>query len=77
MGGVCTYQMADIIIMLSSANDQSIDGTLKMLKSFSDPELPNLRNGRELTTIVIPSRIERNAELISLNKLGRTLQFCY
>ncbi len=67
MGGVCTYQMADTIVMFSSAHDQSIDGTLRMLKSFSDPELPDLRNGRKLNTIVIPSRIEENTELEILN----------
>ena len=69
MGGVCTYQMADTIIMFSSANDQSIDGTLSMLKSFSDPEIPDLRHGRKLTTIVIPSRIEQTVEIAILNKL--------
>ena len=67
MGGVCTYQMADVIVMFSIASDQSIDGTLRMLKSFSDPELPDLRNGRKLKTIVIPSRIEQISQIEILN----------
>jgi MinD-like ATPase involved in chromosome partitioning or flagellar assembly len=68
MGGICTYQMGDTIVLFCAANDQNIDGTLRMLKSFSNPQLPDLRHGRKLKTIVIPSRIERVAETTILNR---------
>lgn len=67
MGGVCTYQFADIVVLLCAASEQNIDGTLRMLKSFSDPRLTQLRYNRRLRTLVVPSRIERTAEVTSLN----------
>lgn len=65
MGGVCTYQLADTVVMFCGANEQNIDGTLQMLTSFADPELHELRQ-RPLNTLVVPARIERSAELKSL-----------
>lgn len=35
MGGVCAYQLADTVVMFCSANEQNMDGTLRMVKSFS------------------------------------------
>jgi MinD-like ATPase involved in chromosome partitioning or flagellar assembly len=67
MGGVCTYQLADIVVMFCAANEQNIDGTLQMLKNFSAPELEKLRYDRKLKTLVVPSRIERFAETETLN----------
>jgi serine/threonine protein kinase len=68
MGGVCTYQMADVVVMFCAANEQNIDGTLQMVRSFSDPRLPELRHDRKLTTLVVPARIERVAETVTLNR---------
>ncbi len=67
MGGVCTYQLADAIVMFCGANEQNIDGTLQMVKSFSDPELQELRYGRPLRTVVVPARIEIISETTKLN----------
>ncbi len=30
IGGICTYQLADVVIMFCGANNQSIDGTLQI-----------------------------------------------
>lgn len=68
MGGVCTYQMADMIVMLCAANQQNMDGTQQMLESFSSPQLPPLRHDRELKVLVVPARIERVAEIQTLNR---------
>lgn len=67
MGGVCTYQLADVVVMLCGPNEQNIDGTLQMLSSFTDPRLTDLRHGRKLIPLVIPARIERVSELAKLN----------
>jgi WD40 repeat protein/MinD-like ATPase involved in chromosome partitioning or flagellar assembly len=58
--GVCTYQLADVIVMLTSANQQSLNGTHNMLLPFTrDPgELIEKRNGRPLEAIVIPAKVE-------------------
>jgi len=45
MGGVCTYQLADNIIMFCGMNDQNIDGTFNMARNFSSEELKRLRLG--------------------------------
>lgn len=68
MGGVCAYQMADVVVMLCAANEQNMDGTFQVLKSLSDPRLPDLRHGRKIDTIVVPARIERLAETKTLNE---------
>jgi len=68
MGGVCTYQLADIVIMLCAANQQNMEGTQRMLESFSNPQLPTLRAGRELHVVIVPARVERIAETQTLNK---------
>jgi hypothetical protein len=39
MGGVCTYQLADVIVMLCSASQQSLEGTHKMVLDFKRPEV--------------------------------------
>jgi WD40 repeat protein/cellulose biosynthesis protein BcsQ len=67
MSSPCLYQVADVIVMLCSASNQNIDGTLKMLNNFKRPEVENLR-GRKLEVLVVPSRIERNSESDLLNK---------
>ncbi|GAK56719.1 hypothetical protein U27_03682 [Candidatus Vecturithrix granuli] len=67
MGGVCTYQLADVVVLFCAANEQNIDGTLHMVESFSDHRLPELRHNRELKTVIVPSRIERVSETEKLN----------
>ena len=57
MGGVCTYQLADVVVMLCSASQQSLEGTHKMLLDFKRPEVMQIRN-RFLDVIVVPARVE-------------------
>ena len=59
MGGVCTYQLADIVVMFVAPNDQNIDGTVKIAQSLSNPELIRIgRKGRELSLVIVPSRVD-------------------
>jgi cellulose biosynthesis protein BcsQ len=57
MGGVCTYQLADVVVMFCSAAHQSLDGTYQMLIDLKRPEIKESR-GRDLEVLVIPARIE-------------------
>jgi hypothetical protein len=39
MGGVCTYQFADAVLMFCAPNDQNMEGTYKMLLDFKRTEV--------------------------------------
>ncbi len=62
MGGVCTYQFADIIILFCAPNQQNLDGTKKMVERFVADTTAELRGNRPLDVVVIPSRVEDRAE---------------
>jgi len=68
IGGVCTYQLADVVVMLCASNNQNLEGSLEMAKRFSSPTVTKLRQGRELKTLVIPARVEQSSEIIRLNE---------
>lgn len=59
MGGVCTYQLADVVVMFVAPNQQNLDGTLMIAKSLANPDLiQEGRKGRELSLLFVPSRVE-------------------
>jgi len=62
MGGICTYQMADVVVLFCTANQQNLDGSARMVRSFRRPEVKALRRDRDLHLLVVPSRIEDRAE---------------
>jgi tetratricopeptide (TPR) repeat protein/Mrp family chromosome partitioning ATPase len=60
ISGVCTYHLADAVIMFVSPNQQNLDGTLMMAKSLSNPKLiEDGRKGRPLSLVFVPSRVEQ------------------
>jgi pSer/pThr/pTyr-binding forkhead associated (FHA) protein/MinD-like ATPase involved in chromosome partitioning or flagellar assembly/tRNA A-37 threonylcarbamoyl transferase component Bud32 len=59
MGGVCTYHLADTVVMFCTPNQQCVDGTCRMANNFKATELRNLRRGRPLNVLIIPARLER------------------
>lgn len=67
MGGVCTYQLADSVVIFCATNQQNLDGAYRMAKNFIDPGLQEARNGRALRVLVIPARVEETAEKRDLN----------
>ena len=61
MGGICTHQLADVVVMFVASNQQNLEGTLKIAQSLSNPDLIDKgREGRKLHILAIPSRIENN-----------------
>lgn len=67
MGGVCTYQFADIIVVFCAPNKQNLDGSLKMATKFKLPKLVEVRGDRRLDVLIVPSRVEDRAETELLN----------
>lgn len=59
MGGICGYQLADVIVMLCGANHQNVDGTWSMLHDFRSQPVADLRRGRALEIVVVPARLEQ------------------
>lgn len=68
MGGVCTRQLADVVVGLAVLNNQNIDGLAKMVKSFKRSEVIQARDGRPLQVVAVPTRID-TAEIAARNML--------
>jgi len=58
MGGICGYQLPDVIVMMCAANHQNVEGTQNMVRDFRSPSVESLRRGRPLQIVVVPARIE-------------------
>ena len=61
MGGICGYQLADVIVMMCGANHQNVDGTWSMLEDFRSQPVEGLRRGRPIEIVVVPARVEQCA----------------
>ncbi|HKP30551.1 MAG TPA: tetratricopeptide repeat protein [Gemmatimonadales bacterium] len=59
MGGICSYQLADHIVMLSAANLQNLRGTENVANDFTSSRVMARRHDRPLGILVIPARIEQ------------------
>jgi len=59
MGGVCAYQLADVIVMMCAANHQNVEGTRAVVQDFRSASVEALRRGRPLSLVVVPARIEQ------------------
>jgi cellulose biosynthesis protein BcsQ/tetratricopeptide (TPR) repeat protein len=55
MGGVCTHQLADCVLLFCGANKQSLDGTLGVLQGI---KLAEKVREKPIETLIIPSRVE-------------------
>ncbi|MBN2004213.1 MAG: SUMF1/EgtB/PvdO family nonheme iron enzyme [Anaerolineae bacterium] len=62
MGGVCTYHLADSVVIFCAPNQQNLNGAYRMAKSFTALGLQEARNGRVIKVVVIPARVEETAE---------------
>ena len=67
MGGVCTYQLADAVVMFCAPNQQNLHGINEMAKNFKMSHVKDLRRGRPLDLIIVPARVEDRAEAKLLN----------
>jgi MinD-like ATPase involved in chromosome partitioning or flagellar assembly len=60
MGGVCTRQMANVVVLFTTANQQSLDGTKTMAQSLKKDALREKRKGALPSLLLVPSRVERS-----------------
>ena len=67
IGGVCVYQLADVVVMLCAANQVNIEGTQQMAAAFNRPEVESLRGGRKLRILPVPARIPKVEEVREIN----------
>lgn len=73
LSGVCTYQMADVVIAFLSSNIQAFRGTTEVIERLNQEDLQKVRkdgNRSYLDTLVIPSRIEMT-ELVKRNEFEK------
>jgi hypothetical protein len=57
MSGVCTRQLADVVVVVCAPNAQNLRGTIDMVESFVSPEVEKAR-GRRLEVLIFPSRVD-------------------
>lgn len=69
MGGVCTRQLADVVVSFTAPNIQNLSGVVQMAASFKRQDVIDARDGlelgaakRPLEVVVVPTRVE-NSEL--------------
>ncbi len=60
MSGVCTYQLADVVVMFVAPNNQNVDGTKKIAASLVNREdlIKKRYKQRKLSVIFVPSRVD-------------------
>lgn len=58
MSGVCTRQLADVIVILCAPNDQNLDGVEMMARSFTRADLIEARGGRPIELVMVPARVD-------------------
>ena len=72
-GGVCTHHLADLVVLLTAANDLNLDGTEWMAKQLSRPELVKMRGDRPLHVLPVATRIEQTAQTRELAQFQRAM----
>jgi len=59
MSGVCTHQLADVVVSFVAANQQNQQGVLRTARSLAAPDLISKgRHDRKLAQVLVPSRLE-------------------
>jgi tetratricopeptide (TPR) repeat protein len=59
MGGICAYQLADVIVVLCAPNLQNLEGTQAMVRHFLSEQVLAVRDGRPVEILVVPARVDQ------------------
>jgi hypothetical protein len=59
MGGICAYQLADVVVLFCATNRQNLQGTRNVIENFFSPRVQALRHNRPLQVLAAPSRVEQ------------------
>jgi hypothetical protein len=57
MGGICTRQLADVVVCFCAPNYQNLEGVANMAQTFARQEIVQAR-GRGLEVLVVPARVD-------------------
>jgi len=57
MGGVCTRQLADVVVCLAAPNLQNVEGVARMVESMLRDDVLQ-RRGRDLQVVMVPARVD-------------------
>jgi tetratricopeptide (TPR) repeat protein len=67
MGGVCTRQLADVVVSFTAPNVQNLNGVISLMASFKKEEVADARNDlepggakRPLEVVIVPTRIDNS-----------------
>jgi uncharacterized protein YjbI with pentapeptide repeats/WD40 repeat protein len=72
-GGVCTHHLADVVVLMTAANDLNLEGVAWMADVLSQRELLALRDRRSLAIVPVASRIDQTAQLVEVNAFRERL----
>jgi WD40 repeat protein len=70
-GGVCTHHLADLVVLMSAANDSNFYGSLRIAKSLAAPELQASRSGRAVRVLPVRTRIDIASQVAEVNDFRR------
>jgi tetratricopeptide (TPR) repeat protein len=73
-GGVCTHHLADLVVLLSAANDLNVAGTKWMAEVLSSDEVASMRRGRPLRVMPVAARIEVFSQVEELESFRSRFQ---
>jgi hypothetical protein len=59
MGGICAYQLADVVVMFCATNRQNLQGTRNVIENFFSARVQALRHNRPLQVLAAPARVEQ------------------
>ncbi|MCI0665127.1 MAG: NB-ARC domain-containing protein, partial [Acidobacteria bacterium] len=71
MGGVCTRQLADVVVSFCVPNFTNLEGVAAVAASFNREDLRQ-RRGRDVEVIVVPARLDDRAEKDRKNHFEET-----
>ena len=59
MGGICAYQLADVIVVFCAPNLQNVEGTEAMVRHFLSPQVRAVRGDRPVAVLIVPARVDQ------------------
>ncbi len=59
MGGICTRQLADVVVSFCAPNSQNLLGVANVIESFHRKDLDEFRD-KQLEVLVVPARLDRS-----------------
>lgn len=65
-GGVCTHHLADLVVLISAANDINIEGTKWMADLLKTADIAALRKNRRLQVMPVAGRVEISSQAVEL-----------